>query len=80
MSFPSTTVPTLDSHETFPPTIAGALHTFAGTVVTDLTPKFGATGARPASPVTGQAYFDTTLGLPVFYSGTTWVNATGTPA
>ncbi len=40
----------------------------------------GATGARPGSPATGQAFFDTTLGLPVFYTGSGWVNAAGVSA
>ena len=37
----------------------------------------GATGARPVGPVTGQRYFDTTLGIPIWYDGTNWVDATG---
>ena len=40
----------------------------------------GATTARPTSPVKGQSYFDSTLGYPVWYDGTQWVDATGTPA
>lgn len=40
----------------------------------------GATGARPSSPVRGQVYFDSTLGKPVWYSGSNWVDATGTTA
>lgn len=39
----------------------------------------GATGNRPGSPVVGQFYFDTTLGIPIWYEGPTWVNASGTP-
>lgn len=38
----------------------------------------GATGSRPITPGTGQRYFDTTLGKPVWYDGTNWVDATGT--
>jgi hypothetical protein len=37
----------------------------------------GPTSARPASPVQYQSYFDTTLGLPIWYTGSTWVNAAG---
>ena len=37
----------------------------------------GVTGSRPSTPLTGQQYFDTTLGHPIWYSGTNWVNATG---
>jgi len=36
------------------------------------------TANRPASPTIGQFYFDTTLGKPIFYSGSDWVLADGT--
>lgn len=42
--------------------------------------EHGVTGSRPASPATGQMYFDTTLGMPIWYDGTNWVDATGTTA
>jgi len=38
----------------------------------------GATASRPASPATGEMYFDTTLGKPIWYDGSNWVDATGT--
>jgi len=40
----------------------------------------GTTGERPEEGVTGQQYFDTTLGLPIWLSATpgSWVDATGT--
>jgi len=38
----------------------------------------GDTGDRPSSPSTGQQYFDTTLNLPIWYNGSSWVDATGT--
>jgi hypothetical protein len=38
----------------------------------------GVTGSRPVSPVTGQRYFDTTLGIPIWYDGANWIDATGT--
>lgn len=38
----------------------------------------GTTANRPASPATGAMYFDTDLGHPIWYSGTGWVDATGT--
>ena len=42
-------------------------------------PEFGNTANRPAVRVqTGQFYFDTTLGIPIWYDGTDWVDATGT--
>lgn len=37
----------------------------------------GTTSERPRSPLTGMQYYDTTLGLPIWYSGTAWINATG---
>lgn len=37
----------------------------------------GITSARPASPVIGQIYLDTTLGYLISYNGTNWVNMTG---
>lgn len=40
----------------------------------------GVTGNKPSSPVTGQRYFDTTLGKPVWYNGSTWVDAAGNVA
>jgi len=39
----------------------------------------GATANRPAFDLyTGQYYFDTDLGIPIWYNGTDWVDATGT--
>jgi len=40
----------------------------------------GATGSRPAGLVAGDAgrtFFDTTLGLPIWWNGTGWINAAG---
>lgn len=37
----------------------------------------GDTASRPATPTIGQRYFDTTLGKPVWFNGTNWVDATG---
>lgn len=46
-------------------------------------PDAGTTAERPintGSPKlqTGQYYFDTTLGIPIWWNGTNWVNASGT--
>lgn len=38
----------------------------------------GSTVSRPSGPVTGQRFFDTTLGLPIWWNGTNWINAAGT--
>lgn len=37
----------------------------------------GSTIARPLNPRVGQQYFDTTLNKPIFFSGSSWVDATG---
>lgn len=44
------------------------------------TPLGGATGSRPSSPPSYTSYFDTTLGYPVWWSGSEWVNSAGFPA
>ena len=39
----------------------------------------GTTAQRPAAGLyTGQYYFDTDLGIPIWYNGSDWVDATGT--
>ena len=38
----------------------------------------GTTTDRPTGQVTGYQYFDTTLNKPIWYTGTAWVDATGT--
>lgn len=38
----------------------------------------GDTASRPASPAIAQQYYDTTLGLPIWFNGTDWTNAAGT--
>jgi len=38
----------------------------------------GDTASRPASPVLYSSYVDTTLGKPIWYDGTNWIDATGT--
>lgn len=38
---------------------------------------YGTTANRPESPLAGEIYLDTTLGKPIFYKGTAWVDATG---
>ena len=44
-----------------------------------VTPDFGTTVQRPiVKLLTGQIYFDTTLGIPIWWAGTKWVNASGT--
>lgn len=45
------------------------------------TGQSGTTANRPTEGLwVGRPYFDTTLGLPIWYSGSDWVDATGTSA
>jgi hypothetical protein len=39
--------------------------------------KDSASSSRPSSPYTGMCFFDTTLGKPIWWKGTAWVDATG---
>ena len=40
--------------------------------------RYGTTSSRPAIGLTiGQTYFDTSLGIPIWYNGTKWVNSSG---
>jgi hypothetical protein len=42
-------------------------------------PSSGTTAARPTTSLqVGQMYFDITLGIPIWWDGTNWVDATGT--
>lgn len=41
----------------------------------------GVTGDRPTENLwVGRFYFDTTLGLPIYWNGTIWIKADGTAA
>lgn len=43
-----------------------------------LNPKSGTTASRPTTTVVGYFYFDTTLGKPIWWSGSAWKDSTGT--
>ena len=46
---------------------------------TNSIPAAGTTANRPALELQiGQFYFDTTLGIPIWWNGTVWKNASGT--
>ena len=46
-----------------------------------IVPESGVTANRPiANLLIGQVYFDTTLGYPIWWSGSDWVDSTGAPA
>jgi hypothetical protein len=39
---------------------------------------YGTTSERPINGINaGDKYFDTTLGIPIWYDGTNWIDATG---
>ena len=40
--------------------------------------RSGATGSRPSSPSAGEMYLDTTVGKPIWYDGSQWIDANGT--
>lgn len=40
-------------------------------------PQGGPTSGRPTTPVLYQSYLDTTLGQPVYWNGSVWINAAG---
>ena len=43
-------------------------------------PNFGPSSSRPTENIlVGQVYFDTTLGIPIWWNGQQWVNALGYP-
>jgi len=43
------------------------------------TPQNGTTANRPTQNLQiGQFYYDTTLGIPIFWNGTVWKNSSGT--
>ena len=42
-----------------------------------LQPQTGATAGRSSAPLAGQMFFDATLGIPVWWNGTHWVNSVG---
>lgn len=47
------------------------------TATITLAPLGGTTAARPVTPAQYTNYFDTTLGLPIWYVGAVWVDAAG---
>jgi hypothetical protein len=43
-------------------------------------PNFGPSSSRPAEPLqVGETFFDTTLGIPIWWNGEYWINAMGNP-
>jgi hypothetical protein len=48
-----------------------------GGAVSDFIWKSGSSAGRPPSPTKGQRYFDDSLGQPIWYDGSNWVDAQG---
>ena len=61
-------------------TTAIATETTRATAIesTKLDLSTGNTESRPTGKIAGYVYFDTTLNKPIWYTGTSWVDATGT--
>lgn len=56
------------------------LDSFIKSVITAINvPNSGPTADRPVNALqVGQQYFDTTLGLPIWWNGSDWIDASGT--
>lgn len=67
----------LSERSGFPDLVWGRFFDLLGIIATSVT-QSGTTGARPGTGLyIGRVYFDTTLGIPVWWDGANWVNATG---
>lgn len=59
------------------PQFLGTLHKIRLSYASSLDPSADTTANRPAAPATGEMFFDTTLGYPIWWNGAAWVDATG---
>ena len=80
---PSLPLPPLDYDQRREDQFANALRIYFNQLDSFLNvisaPQFGATADRPTQNLQiGQQYYDTTLGIPIWYNGTVWKNASGT--
>ena len=57
--------------------ILGSFHGMLGPMFCRVQTMSGSNAYRPSNPRTGEMFFDTTLGQPIWYNGTNWVNASG---
>lgn len=57
----------------------GAWFSTAGAIIQDVSNAATSTQRPTTFLYTGKTYFDTTLGLPIWWNGAAWVDATGTP-
>jgi hypothetical protein len=51
-----------------------------GTAILRIGTPYGATATRPTTTLIGTVFFDSTLGIPIWWNGTGWVNASGAVA
>ena len=57
----------------------GLNNEFINVILALNTPSAGTTANRPATDLQiGQQYFDTTIGRPIWWNGSNWINAAGT--
>ena len=53
-------------------------NTIDNSIAALIIPSSGTTANRPTQRLLiGQQYYDTTLGIPIWYNGTAWTNASG---
>jgi len=50
-----------------------------GEIPSNMNTVWNSGNTRPTEPQIGQRFFDTTLGKPIWFNGTDWIDATGTP-
>jgi hypothetical protein len=79
LSYPNLRIDGMPQLSSFVEAVLVAFRQIAGAINN---PDFGSTAQRPPSTIVpglsvGQSYFDTTLGKPVWWDGTHWVDATG---
>jgi hypothetical protein len=51
---------------------------YSGEIPSDMNTVWKSGSTRPTEPQIGQRFFDTTLGKPIWFNGTDWIDATGT--
>lgn len=51
---------------------------YSGEIPSDMNTVWNSGSTRPTEPQKGQRFFDTTLGKPIWFNGTNWIDATGT--
>jgi hypothetical protein len=80
---PSLPISTLEYSQQYQDQFANVLRLYFNKIdnftISVLVPNYGTTANRPTQSLAiGQTYFDTSLGIPIWYNGTNWVNSAGT--